>query len=119
MKKPVFGKLRCFFSRFFKPADIEKLSLEELFDLNRRVIRRIEYLRSLHLYRFEVGDRVSFQNAGQTVEGAVIRINRKTISVDTPGVSWRLPPHLLTKLTVPKAKLHPDTVDIIEVKEEK
>lgn len=40
--------------------DIEKLSLEELFDLNKRVVRRIQYLNSLktraQLDKFEVGD---------------------------------------------------------------
>ncbi|MBI5884286.1 MAG: hypothetical protein HZB91_14415 [Elusimicrobia bacterium] len=43
--------------------DIEKLGLAGLLDLNRRIIRRVEYLHSLktraHLDRFEVGDRVS------------------------------------------------------------
>ncbi|MEA3307582.1 MAG: hypothetical protein U9Q34_07335 [Elusimicrobiota bacterium] len=119
MKKPVFGKLKCFFTRFFKPADIERLSLEQLFDLNRRIIRRIEYLRSLNLYRFKVGDRVSFQDAERVVEGLVVRINRKTISVDTPGASWRLPPSLLTKLSGKKTAPHSDMPNIIEAEGEK
>ena len=41
------------------PIDIEKLSVEELIDLNKRVVRRIQYLHSLktraHLDRFEGG----------------------------------------------------------------
>ena len=50
------------------PIDIEKFSLEELVDLNKRVVRRIEYLHSLktraHLDKFEVGDKVTFQSDG-------------------------------------------------------
>ncbi len=118
IKKPLFENLRGFFGRFFKTADIEKLSLEQLLDLNKRIIRRIEYLRSINLYHFKVGDRVSFKDAGCAVEGIVIRINRKTISVDTPDACWRLPPNLLTKLPGHKAKPHPDMPNIIDIEQE-
>ena len=82
--------------------DIEKMSLDELVDLNRRVIQRIEYLHGLktrsQLDRFEVGDRVGFQNEGQTVERAVIRVNRKTLSVKTKEGSWNVHPRFVTKI---------------------
>ncbi|MBI5243798.1 MAG: hypothetical protein HY922_08990 [Elusimicrobia bacterium] len=98
--------------------DIEKLNLEELLDLNKRIVRRIEYLHSLktraHLDRFEVGDRVSFQSDGRTVEGVVVRVNRKTLSVVTGDTHWRIPPRFLTKLPGPKADLPRDVRDILE-----
>jgi len=84
------------------PFDIEKLSLEELFDLNKRVVRRIRYLHSLktraQLDQFEVGDRVSFQSDGRAVEGIVVRVNRKTVSVKTRDSHWTIPPKFLTRM---------------------
>jgi len=83
--------------------DIEKMSLDELIDLNKRVIRRIEYLHGLktrsQLDRFEIGDRVGFQNEGRTVEGTVIRVNRKTLSVKTKEGSWNVPPRFVTRIS--------------------
>ena len=100
------------------PFDIEKLSLEELFDLNKRVVRRIRYLHSLktraQLDQFEVGDRVSFQSDGRAAEGIVVRVNRKTLSVVTGNTHWRIPPRFLTKLPGPKAQLPADVRAIIE-----
>ncbi len=83
------------------PFDIEKLSLEELFELNKQVVRRIQYLHSLktraQLDQFEVGDRVSFQSDGRAVEGIVVRVNRKTVSVKTKDSHWTIPPKFLTR----------------------
>lgn len=98
--------------------DIEKLSLEQLLDLNRRVCRRIDYLHGLktraHLDRFEVGDRASFQSDGHPVEGVVVRVNQKTISVKTKDTYWRIHPRFLTKLPGPKAEIPKDVRDIME-----
>lgn len=73
--------------------DIENLSLEELLDLNKRLVRRIDYLHSLktraHLDRFEIGDRVSFQSEGRPIEGVVVRVNQKTLSIKTKDTYWR------------------------------
>lgn len=81
---------------------LEHLSLEELIELNKRVVQRI---RALHgrktqkeLEPFKVGDRVSFQSDGRLVEGLVVRVNRKTLSVRTGETSWTLPPGFVTKL---------------------
>ncbi len=85
--------------------DVEKLSLQELIELNRRVVRRIQYLHSLktrsQLDRFEVGDRVSFQSEGKSVEGVVVRVNRKTLSVRTKETHWNIHPRFLTKVCSP------------------
>lgn len=98
--------------------DIDKLSLEELLDLNKRVVRRIDYLHSLktraHLDRFEPGDRVSFQSEGRPIEGVVVRVNQKTLSVKTKDTYWRIHPRFLTKLPGPKAEIPRDVQDIME-----
>ena len=81
--------------------DIEKLSLSELIELNKRVVRRIRYLSELktgsQLDRFEVGDRVRFQNQGQSMAGVVVRVNRKSLSVKIADAVWRIHPSLVTK----------------------
>lgn len=82
--------------------DVEKLTLEELFELNKRIIRRVEYLQSLktraHLDRFEVGDKVSFQSDGHPVMGIVVRVNQKTLSIRTKEAHWNIHPRFVTKL---------------------
>ncbi|HBL15639.1 MAG TPA: hypothetical protein DD417_02450 [Elusimicrobia bacterium] len=100
------------------PIDIEKLSLEELLDLNRRIVRRIDYLHSLktraHLDRFAVGDRVSFQSDGRAVAGIVVRVNRKTPSVKTKDTHWNIHPRFVTRLPGPAAELPKDVRDIMK-----
>ncbi len=100
--------------------DVEKLSLEELVDLNKRVVHRIRYLYSLktrsQLDRFEVGDHVTFQGDGKTIAGVVVRpplhrwgtvrqcssggrVNQKTLSVLTDcRHHWKIHPKFLTKV---------------------
>lgn len=100
------------------PIDVEKLSLEELLELNKRIVRRVDYLRSLktraHLDRFEAGDRVTFQSEGRMVEGVVVRVNQKTLSLKTKDACWRIHPRFLTKLPGPKAEIPKDVLDIME-----
>lgn len=85
------------------PIDIEKLNLEELISLNHRVVRRIEYFRSLktqaHLDRFEVRDQVSFLSDGRAVESIVTRVNHKSLSVKTQNSRWTIHPQFLTKIS--------------------
>ena len=100
------------------PIDIEKLSLDELLELNKRIVRRIDYLHSLktraHLARFEAGDRVTFQSEGRMVEGVVVRVNQKTLSIKTKDTYWRIHPRFLTKLPGTKAGIPKDVLDIME-----
>lgn len=97
--------------------DIESLSLDQLLELNRRVVRRIEHLQALktraHLQRFDIGDRVSFQSEGRAVEGVVVRVNQKSISVKTSGAYWRIHPRFLTRLPSPDAELPREVRDIV------
>lgn len=78
------------------------MTLPELLRLNRRVIDRIHYLQKLktrsQLDRFLPGDRVGFQHEGRTVEGVVVRVNQKTLSVHTSEGHWNIHPHFLTRL---------------------
>ena len=99
--------------------DIEKLSLEELIHLNRRVVERIRYLHSLktraQLDRFEPGDRVSFQSDGRTVTGIVIRVNRKTLSIHTDDHGrWNIHPKFLTKIQTANSPLPQEVRNLIE-----
>ena len=97
--------------------DIEKLSLEELAALNRRVVDRLRYLHSLktraQLDRFEVGDRVSFQSDGRAVEGIVVRVNRKTLSIHTEHSHWNIHPKFLTKVSGSPSRLPQDIKDLM------
>jgi len=91
--------------------DIEQLTLPELVAINKKVVERIRYLHSLktqsQLDRFQPGDRVGFLNEGRLVEGVVVRVNQKTLSVHTSdGYRWKIHPHFLTKRT-PSSSDHP------------
>ena len=98
--------------------DIEKMSVPELIELNKRIVRRIEYLHSLktraRLDRFEVGDRVSFQSDGRAVEGLVVRVNRKSLSIRTKDTHWRIHPGMVTKVTPPNARLPEEVRRLID-----
>jgi len=81
---------------------VEQLSLAELIELNKRVVQRIRELHGRQTQRelaaFQVGDRVSFQSDGRLVEGLVVRVNRRTLSVRTGDTHWNLHPRFVTKL---------------------
>ncbi len=104
------------------PIDIERLSLDELVDLNRRVVRRIQYLASLktraQLDRFEIGDRVTFQSDGRAVEGIVVRVNRKTLSIRTKDTHWNIHPKFLTKVR-DSSSLPQDVQNLLEGKNQR
>lgn len=83
--------------------DIDKLTEAELIDLNHRIVARLRALDALRAHRdmleFRIGDRVSFQPTGQgTIEGMLMRTNRKTVTVITDeGRQWNVSPGLLRK----------------------
>jgi len=94
--------------------DINKLSKGELLELNRRIIQRIKYLlgretRELSK-KFIVGDVVEFCNRENVVRGIVIRINRKTLSVQTKEGRWNVPPQFLRKVEKGGKKRHLEIV---------
>ena len=81
--------------------DIDTLSKEELLDLNRRIVERLKYLAARETLevskKFRVGDTVEFQSEESTIQGIVIRINRKTLSIKTKEGQWIIPPQFLKK----------------------
>jgi hypothetical protein len=83
--------------------NIDKLSEEELIDLNNRIIERLRFLSHMRAHsrmlEFKIGDRVTFQPEGRPpLFGMVTRYNKKTLTVITDsGQHWNVAPGLLRK----------------------
>jgi len=84
--------------------DIDKLTEEELVDLNNRIVERLRFLHQARSHKrmldFKIGDRVSFQPEGRSMLiGVLTRYNRKTVTVITEaGERWNVAPHLLHRI---------------------
>jgi hypothetical protein len=83
---------------------IEKLSLEQLYDINEIVIDRIKFLEKIEdlkaVSAFRRGDKVSWEHNGQAYSGSVLKVNQKTVSVaekDPPYKRWKISPQFLKK----------------------
>ena len=88
--------------------DITKLSEDELLELNRRVVERLQFIRSAknltQLARFSVGMAVEFDSDdGRTISGTVARLNQKTATVVSAAGRWRVSPSLLRRASVEQA----------------
>ena len=85
--------------------NIDRLTEEELVDLNNRVVERLRFLHQMRAHgqmlQFKIGDRVSFQPEGRpVVVGMLTRYNRKTVTVMTDsGQRWNVSPTLLRQDT--------------------
>ena len=83
--------------------DIDKLTEEELIDLNNRIIARLRFLNQmrahLQMLDFRIGDQVTFQPDGRPpLFGIITRYNKKTVTVITDGGQhWNVAPSLLRK----------------------
>ena len=83
------------------PIDLTTFSEAELIHLNRRIVERLQFLRSTRqlteLARFSVGMQVEFTtDDGRTLQGKITRLNRRTATVCcTPSGHWRVSPALL------------------------
>ena len=83
--------------------DIDKLTEEELIDLNNRVVARLRFLNEMRAHSqmldFRIGDRVTFQPENRLpLVGIVTRYNKKTVTVITDsGQHWNVAPGLLHK----------------------
>jgi hypothetical protein len=83
---------------------IKRLGEEDLLFLNQLIVERLKLIsqaRSTSLMaNFTVGDRVGFQAPdGRRLEGIVLRLNKKTVSVATDdGHQWNVAPGLLRLL---------------------
>ncbi len=87
--------------------DIDKLSEEDLIDLNNRIVERLRFLNQMRAHsqmlEFTIGDRVTFQPQGYPpLVGILTRYNRKTVTVITDkGQHWNVAPGLLRKAESP------------------
>lgn len=86
------------------PIDIDRLSEDELIDLNNRVVERLRFIRQARAHhamlQFRIGELVSFEpdHRGR-IEGVIVRYNKKSVTVVTPdGQQWRVSPGLLRKI---------------------
>ncbi|MEO6162610.1 MAG: hypothetical protein ABIP88_00595 [Candidatus Binatia bacterium] len=85
--------------------DIDKLTENELIDLNNRIVARLRFLNQMRAHSqmldFHIGDRVTFQPEGRAaLFGIVTRYNRKSVTVITEGGEhWTVAPGLLRKAT--------------------
>ncbi|MDE2038901.1 MAG: hypothetical protein KGO96_11240 [Elusimicrobia bacterium] len=83
--------------------ELTDLSYEQLFELHEQVVMRLRYLADLRaravLDRYQVGDRIRFDDGrGRVVAGRVARINRKSLTVETPKGRWSgIPPYAVTE----------------------
>lgn len=83
--------------------DIDKLSEDELIDLNNRIVARLRFLNQMRAHSqmldFRIGDRVTFQPEGRPpLFGIITRYNKKTVTVITDsGQHWNVAPRLLRK----------------------
>jgi len=81
--------------------DIDKLTEDELIDLNNRIVARLRFLNQMRAHSqmldFRIGDRVTFQPEGRPpLFGIVTRYNKKTVTVITDGGQhWNVAPGLL------------------------
>lgn len=85
------------------PIDIDKLTEEELIDLNHRIVTRLRLLRQIDAHttmlEFRIGERVTFQPDGRApVTGMITRYNKKTVTVVTDaGQRWNVAPQFLER----------------------
>jgi hypothetical protein len=84
---------------------IEKLSLEQLYDINEIVIDRIKFLEKIEDLKavgaFRRGDKVGWERNGLVYSGSVIKVNQKTIGVaekEPPYKRWKISPQFFKKI---------------------
>ena len=103
--------------------DIDKLTEEELIDLNHRVVARLQFLNQMRAHSqmldFRIADRVTFQPEGRpALFGIITRYNKKTVTVITDsGQHWNVAPGLLRKATS-TARNEPNNAKVIQLRKE-
>jgi len=104
--------------------DIDKLSEEELIDLNHRIVERLRFLNQMRAHSqmldFKIGDRVTFQPEGrQPLVGMLTRYNKKTVTVITEnGQHWNVAPGLLRKVTVSSDSKNTSDAKVVQLRKE-
>lgn len=80
---------------------IDLMNLDELIRLNTYIVKRIRFFQELdtmeEVQNFELLERVYFiDNEGNRIEGTIIRLNRKSVTIRTDtGSEWRVSPQFL------------------------
>jgi hypothetical protein len=103
--------------------DIDKLSEEELIDLNHRIVERLRFLNHMRAHSqmldFKIGDRVTFHPEGRApVVGMLTRYNRKTVTVITDsGQHWNVAPGFLRKAASPD-KAETNNTKVVQLRKE-
>src|SRR6266545_2306617 len=103
--------------------DIDKLTEEELVDLNNRIVARLRFLNQMRAHSqmldFRIGDRVTFQPEGRSpLFGIITRYNKKTVTVITDsGQHWNVAPSLLRKATS-TVSTETNSVKVIQLRQE-
>ena len=81
--------------------DIDKLTEQELIDLNHRVVERLRFLAQMRAHgamlKFSIGQRVSFDPDGRpAITGTLTKYNKKTVTVIADdGGRWNVSPGCL------------------------
>jgi len=84
--------------------NIDRMTEAQLYDLNRKVVERLKFLRSMRAHaamlEFSIGEKVCFQSSKQGfVVGILTKYNKKTVTLITEdGDRWNVSPHLLHRL---------------------
>jgi hypothetical protein len=103
--------------------DIDKLSEEELIDLNHRIVERLRFLSQMRAHSqmldFKIGDRVTFQPEGRPpLVGMLTRYNKKTVTVITEnGQHWNVAPGLIRKVE-PADRTHAGDAKVVPLRKE-
>jgi hypothetical protein len=84
------------------PIDIDRLTEDELRDLNHRIVERLRVMHQLRAHgammKFSIGDRVAFNADGRRIVGVLTRYNRKTVTVIADGGhGWNVSPGFLSR----------------------
>lgn len=95
--------------------EIENLTLEELIELHKKIVRLIKEKNKMEILKeavkFEIGDKVSFEHRGKTITGEVVKINQRSICIKSecdvcPGCGkpgyWNVDPRLVKKIFLQK-----------------
>ena len=84
---------------------IDLLSVEQLIDLNHKIISRLRFLREMRshaeMMNFRIGEKVKFHPPGrEEIVGILTRYNKKSVTIIAEnGQRWNVHPGLLFKMT--------------------
>jgi hypothetical protein len=90
--------------------DIDKLTEDELVDLNNRIVARLRFLNHMRAHsemlEFRIGDRVIFEPEGRApVVGVLTRYNKKSVTVlSESGQRWNVSPGFLRRAEGPESE---------------